>query len=184
MAIRQQRVDPEPITIFLAAMAVYSASVASLNYAKTHHRPLPTATRNRVLADVNKIDSLVYEVRRDLSTIRDIFGKSGDNQKATVRLGNGLLLSYEDFSLYQRVSANIFRTLGKVHGLCLKLERDAARHDGTNMHTPTNELGAAYEIFESLRTTRDLTVRDAWDGLDKLANHIQTACNGIRGQLQ
>lgn len=184
MAIRQQRIDPEPITIFLAGMAVYSAAVASLNCAKSHHRPLPTTTRNRVLVDINKIDSLVYEVRQDLSTIRQIFENNGRYQEVAVRLGNGLFLSYDDFSLYQRVSANVFRTLGRAHSLCLKLEYDAAHHGGLEMHGPTNELGAAYEIFESLRTSRDLTVRDAWEGLDKLADHIQVACNRIRGQLQ
>lgn len=184
MEIRQRRIDPEPITIFMAVMAVYGASVASLNYVRSHHHPLPSATRNRVLANINKIDTLLHEVTLDLRTIRGMFERTDLNRETGLRLGNGAYLSYDDFSLYQRVSANVFRTLGKAHAISLKLERDASRYDSLEMGSATNQLGAAYETFESLRVSRDLTVTAAWKGLDKLAGLMQAACENIREQLR
>lgn len=184
MDMRHRRIDPEPITIFLAGLAVYSAALSSLNYAKSHGKPLPSAVRSRILNDINKIDSLVYEIRQDLSTIRQLFERSDFPSERVVRLGNGAYLSYDDFNVYRSVTTGIFRNLGRAHRLCLKLESDARKYGGLDMKTPTNELGSAYEIFETLRLSRNLTVSDAWSGLDKLANLVQVACGRIRSQLQ
>ena len=184
MDTRQRKIDPEPISIFMAVMATYAASVASLNYVKSHYRPLPSKVRHRVLGDVNKISTLIHEMRLDLTTVKRIFESGDFPRERTIRLGNGAFLSYDDFLLYQRVSANIFRTLSKAHSFCLRLERDALSHDSLDMDRPTNELGAAYEVFESLQHTRDLSVEAAWDRLDELAELIQRACDSVRSQLQ
>ena len=179
-----RKIDPEPITIFMAIMATYAASVASLNYVKSHHKPLPSKTRYRVISDVNKISSLLHEIRLDLSTVKRIFESGDFIQGRTIKLGNGAYLSYEDFTLYQRVSANVFRNLSKTHELCLKLELHALRHDGLDMSRPTNELGEAYELFEHLWQNKNLAVDEAWERLDQLANLIQASCDNIRSQLQ
>lgn len=184
MATCNRKVDPEPITIFMAIMATYAASVASLNYVKSHHKPLPSRTRYRVLSDVNKISALIHEIRLDLSTVREIFASAEFVQERTIKLGNGALLSYEDFSLYQRVSANVFQNLARTHKLCLDLEKHALRHDGLDMSRPTNELGAAYELFEYLWQNKNLAVEEAWEHLEQFAELIQASCNGVRRQLQ
>lgn len=184
MTTRKNRIDPEPITIFMAVMAGYGASVASINFIKTHLKPLPTKMRNRVLSNINKIDALIQEIKIDLDTIQRIFQKAGLHQNQTIRLGNGVYLSYDDFNLYMHVSNNIFSTLKNIHSLCLKLERNASGYDALEMNNVTNKLGTAYEIYEMLRTSRDLTIGRAWEGLDKLATLIQTSCDSIRDQLQ
>lgn len=184
MTTSHRKIDPEPITIFMAIMATYAASVATLNYVKSHHKPLPSKTRYRILSDVNKISSFIHEIRLDLSTVRRIFESGEFVRERTIKLGNGAYLSHEDFTLYQRVSANVFRNLGKTHSLCLELEKHALGHEGLDMSRPTNELGAAYELFEHLWQSKNLAVDEAWDHLDQLANLIQASCENIRRQLQ
>jgi len=179
----KRKIDPEPISIFMAIMATYAASVSSLNYIKSHERPLPSQTRRAVLEDVTRIEDLIRQVRNDLETIRLIFSKADFIAGRTIRLGNGAYLSYDEFKRYERTAASIFSTLSTLHRTCLKLELHARNYTGLEMFKPTNELGLAYELFEELRTTKDLSVDDAWTDLDRLAYFIESACTNVREQI-
>lgn len=183
MTDKKRLIDPEPISIYMAIMATYAASVASLNYVRSHERPVPTFTRRAVVKDINRVYDIVRQVRLDLDTTRQIFSSGDFIREQTVRLGNGVLLPYEEFVRYERVSANIFRNLATLHKTCLKLERHALRHSGIDMSAPTNELGAAYELFDQLQTSRNLSVEEAWKSLDRLAQLIESACGRVRAQL-
>lgn len=99
-----------------------------------------------------------------------------------MRLGNGVLLSYDEFARYQQTSENIFRTLSALHKVCLNLERKTLRHNELDMNAPTNELGAAYEMLDQLQATRNLSAMEAWNGLDHLADLIESACDRVRGK--
>ncbi len=180
---KKKLIYPEPIVIYMAIMATYAASVATLNYVRSHERPLPSHTRRAVLEEINYVYDLVRQLRLDVDTTRQIFSNGDFIRERTVRLGNGVLLTYEEFARYERVSANIFRTLAALHKACLKLERQALRHDGLDMTEPTNELGDAYELFDHLQVTRNLSVEEAWNGLDRFAQLIESACRRVRNQL-
>lgn len=53
----KRKIDPEPISIYMALMATLAASVASLNYIKSHRKPLPSRTREAVYNDGAMIKS-------------------------------------------------------------------------------------------------------------------------------
>lgn len=179
----ERRIDPEPIAIFMALMATYAASIASLNYVKSHRRPIPSQTRRSVVDDVTRIQDSIRQVTTDLETIRQIFSTARFVNGNAIKLGNGAYLSYGEFTRYERTSASVFRTLGNLHRTCLKLERHALTYIGLEMFHPTNQLGKAYELFEALRTTRDLSVEKAWDDLSRMAELIESACEAVRKQI-
>lgn len=183
MTDKNRLIDPEPITIYLAIMATYAASVASLNYVRSHERPLPSFTRRAVVDDITRVYDYVRQIRLDLDTTRQIFAAGHFIRERTIRLGNGIELSVEEFTRYERVSANVFRTLSALHKVCLKLEKHALRHSGLDMSKPTNELGAAYDLFDELLDSKNLSVESAWERLDTLAELIESACNRIRSQV-
>ncbi len=184
MSDLKRKIDPEPISIYMALMATLAASVASLNYIKSHRKPLPTQTREAVYDDVTEVEDHVRKIRADLETIKQVFSRADYISGKTMRLGNGVYLPYVEFKRYERTAASVFRTLAALHRTSLKLERHALNHNGLEMGPATNQLGEAYELFESLRTTKDLTVERAWGELDRLASLIEAACNGVREQLR
>jgi hypothetical protein len=180
----ERRIDPEPISIYMALMATLAASVASMNYIKSHRKPLPSRTRRAVYDDVTQVEDHVRKIRTDLETIKQVFSRADYISGNTMQLGNGVYLPTAEFNRYERTAASVFRTLSALHRTSLKLERHAMSHDGLEMGPATNQLGEAYDLFESLRTTMNLTVERAWRDLDRLASLIEEACNSVREQLR
>lgn len=178
-----RRIDPEPVTIYLALMATFSASITALNYVKTHRRMVPSRVRARIVDDINQLQEDVGHIREDLKTIENIFSSAEYIRDSMIRLGNGVLLSYPDFRRYERASGRIFRTLEILHKRCLRLERNAARYEFLDMGAPTGQIGEAGEIFTSLMATQNLTQEETWSQLDRIAVLIDQACAVIREQI-
>jgi hypothetical protein len=109
-----RRIDPEPIAIFMAIMAAFSASVAAVNYVKTHHRPLPTKVRAELIWLLTDLDDHTKDLRADLSKIEDIFRNASFQLERTIRFGNSVHLTENDFFRYQRVSDKGSPTMSSV----------------------------------------------------------------------
>ncbi len=178
-----RRIDPEPITIFMAIMATFSASVAAVNYVKTHHRPLPTKVRAELMSLLAELDDHTKHLRVDLSIIENIFRNASFQREQTIRLGNSGHLTENDFSRYEKVSDNVFRTLRTVHKIALKMERKATRLEGFEMATTTNALGETYTKLDRLLESRNLTLTKAWEELRSIAQGLEQVIDELRNQL-
>jgi hypothetical protein len=178
-----RRVDPEPITIFMAIVATYTASVSTANFVKTHYKALPTRVRSKLLASLTELDDQAERLRADVKIIADIFDKARFPAGSSIRLGNGAHLSPSEFSRYQKTSDNVIRTLRAVHKLCLNMERQALKLEALEMHSATNVLGEAYTKLDALLESRNLTSKKAWAELDSIAEALERAIKDLRGQL-
>ena len=178
-----KRIDPEPIVIFAAVVATYSAAVSTVNYIKTHYKPLPSVARAKVLASVNSLDDHTRRLTADVAIIEEIFknAKFVGNSKA-IRLGNGAYLVHADFVRYEHTSDQILGRLKDVHKLCLKMEREATRA-GPIPATATNEIGETYTRLQSLMEFRDLTHEKSWKEIREVAAGLQRAIAELRKQL-
>lgn len=178
-----RRIDPEPITIYLAIAATFSATVAAANYVKTHYKPLPSAVRVNVSRSLVELEDHVKRLRADLSILRDIFSKAEFQDGRGIRLGNGAYLTSAEFSRYMKVSKGVMRRLAEVNEVTLKMERETTRLSSPPQQGVTNVLGAAYEELERLLQSRNLSVDDAWEQMESIANSLEAAIRDIRKQL-
>lgn len=181
MTIR--RIDPEPITIYLAIAATFTATVAAANYVKTHHRPLPTAIRRKLAGSLAELEDHVVRLRADLDILQDIFSKAEFPNGTRIRLGNGAYLTPEDFNRYMKVSGGVIRRLSEVNKLTLKMEKDASRLDYIEEGTVTNMLGQAQERLDKLLSSTDLSIESAWEQLRYIADNLDNAIRDLRIQI-
>ncbi|MBT3015758.1 MAG: hypothetical protein KME63_08450 [Candidatus Thiodiazotropha sp. (ex Clathrolucina costata)] len=181
MTIR--RIDPEPITIYLAIAATFTATVAAANYVKTHHRPLPTAIRRKLAGSLAELEDHVVRLRADLDILEDIFSKAEFPNGTGIRLGNGAYLTPEDFNRYMKVSSGVIRRLSEVNKLTLKMEKDASRLDYLEEGPVTNMLGQAQERLDELLNSRDLSIESAWEQLRYIADNLDSAIRELRNQI-
>jgi hypothetical protein len=178
-----RRLDPEPITIYLAAMATLSLGIAAANYAKTHFKPLPSQVRRTVISLLTEVEDHAKYLQTDLRVLQDIFAKAHFSGGRTIRLGNGALLNAEEFSRYETVADKLLRRLRDLNKTCLKLERQAARLDSLELGGTAKRLGEAHERFEKLLASRDLSVDRAWAELRAIAQALEGAISDLRKQL-
>lgn len=178
-----RRIDPEPIAIFTAFLAAFSASVAAVNYVKTHYSPLPSKVRADLISLLTDLDDHTKHLSADLSIIEDIFRSAGFQHERTLRLGNGAQLTENNFSRYERAADNLFRTLRRVHNISLKIERKATSFEGPEMATTTNALGEIYTKLDQLLQARELTLEKAWEDLRSIAQGLERVIFDLRDQL-
>ena len=178
-----RRIDPEPVTIYLAIVATFTASVAAVNYIKTHHKPLPSTVRANVSQSLAELEDHTKHLRADLSIIQDIFSKAKFPNGRTIRLGNGAYLTAAEFSRYMGTSDAVLRRLRDVHKLALKMEREATRLTALQAGPITNILGETYESLDDLMNNRNLTVDNAWEKLRAIADGLEHAIRELRRQL-
>ncbi len=179
-----RRVDPEPITVYLAVLATISASIAAANYVRSHMRPPPTKTRGEILDALTALEDETRYLLADLGVLRDIFGNAKYPNGRTIRLGSGANLTFSDFDRYQRVVDSMYRRLRKLNSIGLALERLVARYGCLETGPSTNLLGEAYGVLERLLEERNLSVEKAWYRLGELTSMILHAVTRIREQLQ
>ena len=85
----ERRLDPEPITIYMAIAGTCAATAATVNLIKTHYKPLPSEVRNRLVELLTNLEDHIKRLVADLSIIEDIFRQAKFPKVKTIRLGNG-----------------------------------------------------------------------------------------------
>jgi hypothetical protein len=178
-----RRIDPEPISIYMAIMATFAASVAAVNYVKTHHRPLPSKVRSELVSLLAELEDHTKHLRMDLSIIEDIFRDATFQRGPAIALGNGAQLTENEFSRYEDVSDHVFSALRKVHKLSLKIERKATSLDGLEMAQTTNALGETYTKLDQLLQSRELILQRGWKELRSIARGLEQVIDELRSQL-
>lgn len=182
--MRNRRIDPEPITIYLAVVATISASITAANYARTHLKPPPSKIRGAILEALTALEDETRYLLADLGVLRDIFRNARYPSGRTIRLRNGADLTAADFHRYQRVVDGMYRRLRTLNAVGLDLEQLVARYGDIDAGQSTNLLGEAYDTLERLLQERNLSIEKAWDKLEELTAMILRAVARIREQLQ
>jgi hypothetical protein len=91
--VDNRRIDPEPLSIFLAIVATVNGSIAVVNYVKTHRKPPRSRVRKKILDALAKLEDQTKYLRADPAVVRDIFGKAQTSGTRSIRLRPGVLLS-------------------------------------------------------------------------------------------
>jgi hypothetical protein len=183
--VNERRVDPEPITIFLAIMAGVSGTIAAANYVRTHHlKPVQSSVRAKILELLAKLEDQSRELRGNVGTLRDIFSSSTFSQGGSIRVGNGAYLTPANYSRYKAVSENVYRQLQDVNRITNKLEEQTSRHADLETRATSNMLGDAYGRLDRLIAARDLSSEQGWGELDALIALVERAISELRRQLE
>jgi hypothetical protein len=178
-----RRIDPEPITIFMAIAAAYSAAVASVNYVKTHHKSLPSKVRARLLVLLKKLEDQAKGLRADLRTVEGIFRNAEFYKGRKIQFGNGAQLTDRAFSEYEVACDKSLRRLRDIHKLSLTMERTARKLGSLDMGPTTNVLGNVYTRVEKLLESKNLSIDRAWRDLEAIADGLDRAIKELRKQL-
>jgi len=178
-----RRIDPEPITIYLAIAATFTATVAAANYIKTHFEPLPSSVRRRITESLVQLEGHVRHLRTDLDILQDIFSEAEFPNGRAIKLGNGAYLTAAEFNRYMKVSNGVISRLGEVNKLTLKMEKETTNLRYIEDRPITNMLGDVYERLDSLLNARDLSIDGAWEQLRYIADNLEDSINEIRKQI-
>lgn len=179
----ERRIDPEPITIFLAVLSTVSATVASANYVRTHLKPEPSRVRGEIAELISRLEDEIRYLKIDVQILRNIFDQAEFPDGARMRFRNGAWLSLADFKRYEGVSENIYRRMKLVGNLGGKLEKQTSRYAGLETRVSTNYLGEAYSELDRLLDSRDLYVSEAWERVERLAALTERALSEVRRQI-
>lgn len=178
-----RRIDPDPITIYMAIVATCAAAVGTVNLMKSHYKPLPTKVRAKLKVSLTTLGDHAKQLRADLSIIEEIFRDARFPIERTIRFGSGAYVTVYEFARYEKVSKGVFRRLGEVHKLSLKMERDAMKLSELKMGQTTNVLGEVYENLDRLMESRNLSPEEAWHSLRTIAEGLEKAIVDLTKQL-
>lgn len=120
------RRDPEPITILIAIAGVTGASFSALNYWRSHQRPLPYKVRRKLVRQLVVLSRHIRHLRADTEALEQLFkaAKFPDDDR-TLRLGNGAMLTFEQFRNYEKITDAVLSRLKKIHRTSLRVQRFA-----------------------------------------------------------
>ena len=178
-----RRIDPEPVTIFAAIVATYAATVATINYIKSHHKPLPSVVRAKLLKQLTELDDHAKKLRAEVAIVEDIFKNAKYASAKSIRLGNGAQLTASDFSRYMEVSDSIIGRFREVNKLTLQMEREATKATSLQLGPTVNVLGDVYSKLEHLLEARNLSQERAWTDLRAISDGLDSAITELRKQL-
>tara|TARA_R110002072_G_scaffold184436_1_gene340981 strand:- start:718 stop:1287 length:570 start_codon:yes stop_codon:yes gene_type:complete len=178
------RKDPEPITILIAICGATGATVSVVNYWKTHHKPLPIKLRKRIKKLLDPLASELRYLKEDISALEGLFNDAPyQNGESTLQLGNGALLTAEDFDKYEFIADNVFNRLRRIHKLSMKVQKVAFDYPYIDHKEQTNMAGAAVENLDSLIHSRDYSVPQAWAKLKATVEIIEAQIDSLYSDL-
>jgi hypothetical protein len=177
-----RRVDPDPFTLISTVAGVLGAAFGG---AALWWRPqqLPHRILLRARKTLAVLESEVRYLRTDLEAVEEIFLRSEFPHGRTLRLGNGALMTLEDFDRFSGLSDQIFRRLRKVNTLTLKLERQTVDLQWFEHQLPARRIGNAYEALEELFSSRNLAVENGWQLLRNVIENLEELCVNAQAQL-
>lgn len=178
-----RRSDPEPITIVSAVTGVIGASISAVNYWRSHHKRLPYQTRHKLIDRLDSLSAEIRYLRTDIDDIAQVFAHANFPEGRALRLGNGALLTADEFHRYEKLADRVFARLRKVHSLALKVQRLAFELPYTDKLTQTNATGDAIARADALMRSRDYSIDEAWHELRALAEDIEKMIQQLNSDL-
>jgi len=178
-----RRADPEPITIIAAIAAVMGASISAVNYWQTHQGPLPHRTRAKLVVKLDQLAAEARYLRADVDELEAIFRNAQFPEGRTLRLGNGAMLTLDEFHRYERIADQLFARLKKLHKLALKVQGLAFDLPFTDKRQTLNVAGESLARAERLMQSRNFAVDEAWRELRQLATDLEQMVKQLRAEL-
>ena len=171
------------MTIVAAVAAVIGASTSAVNYWRTHHGPLPNAIRRKLVARMDRLASELRYLRSDVDAIEEIFRQAKFPDGRTLRLGNGALLTRDQFRRYERLADQVFGHLKKIHKLALNVQGFAFDLPHIDQGGHINVAGEALERVEALIRSRDYSVDKAWSELKAIISELESMIAHLNAEL-
>jgi len=182
--MRKHGVDPEPITIYLAAVASITCTVTIARTVEDHLPKIrQTKIREKVLKQLTLLEGECRNLRVDIVTLGDLFRNAEYPHGRSIELISGARLSGADFVRYERTAENVYDRLRHLNHLCNDVEKLLARFDGDLAATTTNPLGDIYAQLDSLLKKHKLSVDEGWQSLEDIARKVEGVVGKLRSRL-
>jgi hypothetical protein len=135
---------------------------------------------------VRRLDQLAPEVRylrSDVEELEAIFARAMFVEGKTLRLGNGALITIEEFRRYEQLADSVFGRLRKIHKLALKIEEFAIDLPLADKRSQLNATGEAIGKADALIRSRDYSVDRAWRELRALVSDLEAMIGQLNSEL-
>src|ERR1700675_1323375 len=119
---KQHRLDPEPLSILAAITGVVGAGISAVNYWRSHHKPLPNKTRARLVTSLDKLAAELRYLSSDVESLETTFKRATFPGDRSLRLGNGALVTMDEFRRYEQLADRVFGRLKRIHKLALQVQ--------------------------------------------------------------
>ncbi len=178
-----QRLDPEPLAIIAVVVGSIGAGISAVSFWMTHLKRLPYRTRQKLLKELDDLSAEVKYLEADVQDIESLLSGAKFMDGPTLRLGNGAMLTAEQFRRYQRLAERVFTRIKKLHSLALKVQGLAFELPYTDKLTQNNATGSAIERAEHLLQSRDYSVHRAFEELRALARDLEVMIQQLNHDL-
>jgi len=178
-----RKLDPEPITIIAAIAGVVSATVSATNYWRTHHKSLPHRIRAKLIVALDSLSAELRLLRKDVAQIKAIFQKAEFPSGRLLKLGNGAMVTYDQFRRYEALTDLTLGRLKKIHRLALRVEGLAFGLPHIDKAGPVNATGDALARADALLRSKDLSVDSAWVELQGIIDDLEHMIKQLKSDL-
>jgi hypothetical protein len=170
----QQRLDPEPLSILAAITGVVGAGISAVNYWRSHHKPLPNKTRARLVSRLDKLAAELRYLSSDVESLETTFKRATFPGDRSLRLGNGALVTMDEFRRYEQLADRVFGRLKRIHKLALQVQGLAFDLPFVDKKLQVNATGEALSRAEALLRSRNYLVDEAWRELRALIAELES----------
>jgi hypothetical protein len=179
----QHRLDPEPLSILAAITGVVGAGISAVNYWRSHHKRLPNRTRARLVSRLDKLAADVRYLSSDVESLETTFKRATFPGDRSLRLGNGALVTIDEFRRYEQLADRVFGRLKRVHKLALQVQGLAFELPFVDKGLQANATGEALSRADALLRSRNYSVDEAWRELRGLIADLESMIGQLNADL-
>jgi hypothetical protein len=179
----QHRLDPEPLSILAAITGVVGTGISAVNYWRSHHKPLPNWTRARLVSRLDKLAAEVRYLSSDVESSETTFKRATFPGDRSLRLGNGALVTIDEFRRYEQLADRVFGRLKRVHKLALQVQGLAFELPFVDKGLQANATGEALSRADALLRSRNYSVDEAWRELRGLIADLESMIGQLNADL-
>jgi hypothetical protein len=179
----QHRLDPEPLSILAAITGVVGAGISAVNYWRSHHKPLANRTRARLVSRLDKLAAELRYLSSDVESLETTFKRATFPGDRSLRLGNGALVTMDEFRRYEQLADRVFGRLKRIHKLALKVQGLAFDLPFVDKGLQANATGEALSRADALLRSRNYSVDEAWRELRGLIAELESMIGQLNTDL-
>jgi hypothetical protein len=179
----QHRLDPEPLSILAAITGVVGAGISAVNYWRSHHKPLANRTRARLVSRLDKLAAELRYLSSDVESLETTFKRATFPGDRSLRLGNGALVTMDEFRRYEQLADRVFGRLKRIHKLALQVQGLAFDLPFVDKGLQANATGEALSRADALLRSRNYSVDEAWRELRGLIAELESMIGQLNTDL-
>jgi hypothetical protein len=179
----QHRLDPEPLSILAAITGVVGAGISAVNYWRSQHKPLANRTRARLVSRLDKLAAELRYLSSDVESLETTFKRAIFPGDRSLRLGNGALVTMDEFRRYEQLADRVFGRLKRIHKLALQVQGLAFDLPFVDKGLQANATGEALSRADALLRSRNYSVDEAWRELRGLIAELESMIGQLNTDL-